>query len=142
MFRLVCDQEIRCSKSKHILKNWLVIVLMPGQSPLFVWLFKGQQHQFSSVAQSCLTLCDPMDCSMPGFPVHRQLLERTQIHVHRIGDVIQTSHPLLYPSPPAFNLSKHQGLFQWVSSSHQVTKVLEFPLQYQSSQRIFRTDCL
>ena len=68
--------------------------------------------QFSSVTQSCLTLCDLMDCSMPGLPVHHQLLELTQTHVHCIGDAIQPSHPLSSPSPPAFNLSQHQGLFQ------------------------------
>ena len=72
----------------------------------------GIVGQFSSVAQSCLTLCDPMDCSMPGFPVHHQLLELMQIHVHRVGDAIKPSHPLLSPSSPAFNLSQHQGLFQ------------------------------
>ena len=83
-----------------------------------------------------------MDCSMPGFPVHHQCPELTQTHVHRVGDAIQPSHPLLSPSPPAFNLSQHQGLFQWVSSSHQVAKVLEFQLQYQSFQGIFRTDFL
>ena len=80
----------------------------------------------SSVAQSCLTLCDPMDCSTPGFPVLYQLPELAQTHVHRVSDAIQPSHPLSSPSPPAFNLSQHQGLFQWVSSSHQVVKVLEF----------------
>ena len=80
--------------------------------------------QFSSVAQSCPTLCNPMDCNMPGFPVHHQLPELTQTHVHRVGDAIRTSHPPSSPSPPAFNLSQHQGLFQWVSSSHQVAKVL------------------
>ena len=68
--------------------------------------------QFSSVAQSCQTLCDPMDCSTPGFPVHHQLLELAQTHGHRVSDAIQPSHPLLSPSPPAFNLSQHQGLFQ------------------------------
>ena len=86
----------------------------------------------TSVAQSCPTLCDPMDCSTPGFLVHHQLLEFTQTHVHWVGDAIQPSHPLSSPSPPAFNLSQHQGLFQWVSSSHQVAKVLEFQLQHQS----------
>ena len=80
--------------------------------------------QFSSVAQSCLTLCDPTDCGTPGFPVHHQLLELTQTYVHWVGDAIQPSHSLLSPSPPAFNLSQHQGLFQWVSSLHQVAKVL------------------
>jgi len=95
--------------------------------------------QFSSVIQSCLTLCDPMDCSMPVFPFHHQLLEPTQTYVHWDGDAIQPSHPL---SPPTFNLPQHQGLFQWVSSSHQVAKVLEFLLQHQSFQWIFGTDFL
>ena len=90
--------------------------------------------QFSSVTQSCLTLCDPMDCSTPGFPVHHQLLGLTQTHVHWVRDAIQPSHPLSSPSPPVFNLSQHQGLFQWVSSSHQLAKVLEFQLQHQSFQ--------
>ena len=96
--------------------------------------------QFSSVSQSCLTLCDPMDFSIPGFPVHHQLPEPTLTHVHRVGNAIQPSHPLPSPSPSAFNLSQHQGLFWWVSSSHQVAKVLE--LQHQSFQWIFRTDFL
>ena len=73
----------------------------------------------SSLRQSCPTLCDPMDCSMPGFPVHYQLLEQfTQTHVHWVGDAVQSSHPLLSLSPPAFNISQHQGLFKWVSYSH------------------------
>ena len=94
----------------------------------------------SSVAQSCPTLCDPMDCSMPGFTVHHRLSELAQTHLHQIGDAIKTSHPLSSPFPPVFNLSQHQGLFQWVSSSHQV--VLEFQLQHQSFQWTFRTDFL
>ena len=98
--------------------------------------------QFSSVAQSCLTLCDSMDCSTLGFSVHHQLLELTQTHVHQAGDAIQQSHPLSSLSLPTFNLSQHQGLFQWVSSSHQVAKILEFELQHQSFQWIFRTDFL
>ena len=89
--------------------------------------------QFSSVAQSCPTLCDSMNCSMPGLPVHHQLLESTQTHVHWVGDAIQPSHPLSSPSSPALNLFQHQGLFKWVSSLHQVAKVLEFQLQHQSS---------
>ena len=76
--------------------------------------------QFSSVTQSCLTLCDPMNHSTLGLPVHHQLLEATQTHVHWVGDAIQPSHLLSSPSPPALNLSQHQGLFQWISSSHQV----------------------
>ena len=98
--------------------------------------------QFSSVAQSCMTLCDLMDCSMPVVTVRYQLLELAQAHVHRVGDTIQPSHPLLSLSPTAFNLSQHQGLFQWISSSHQVAKVLELQLQHQSFQWIFRTDFL
>ena len=97
---------------------------------------------FSSVAQLCLTLCDPMNCSMPGLPVDHQFLEFTQTHVHWVGDAIQLSHPLSSPSPPAFNLSQHQGLSQHVGSSHQVAKALEFKLQHQSFQWIFRTDFL
>ena len=80
--------------------------------------------QFTSVAQSCLTLWDPMDCSTPGFPVHHQLPELAQTHVHWISDAIQPSHPLSSLSPPAFKLSQNQGLFQWVSSSHQVNSKL------------------
>ena len=93
--------------------------------------------QFSSVTQSCPTLCDPMNCSMTVLPVHHQLLESTQTHVRWFSDAIQSSHPLSSSSPSAFNLSQHQGLFKWVSSSHQVAKVLEFQLQHQSFQWIF-----
>ena len=93
------------------------------------WAANFLSIQFSSVAQSCLTLCDPMDCSMPGFPVHHQLQEPTQTHVYCVGDAIQPSHPLSAPSAPAFNLSQHQGLFKWVNFLHQVAKVLEFQLQ-------------
>ena len=83
------------------------------------------RDQIRSVAQSCPTLCDPMNRSTPGLPVHHQLPEFTQTHVHRVSDAIQPSHPLSSPSPPAPNPSQHQGLFQWVNSSHQVAKVLE-----------------
>ena len=105
-----------------------------------IWPFS-----FSSVPQSCPTLCNPMDCCMPGLPVHYQLPELPQIHVHQVGDAIQPTHPLSSPSPPAFNLSQHWGLFRWVSSSHQVAKVLE--LQHQSFQEYsglisFRIDWL
>ena len=93
-----------------------------------------------SVTQSCPTLCDPMDCSMPGSPVLHYLLELAQTHVHWIDDAIQQSHTLSSPSPPAFNLSWHQGLFQWVSSLHQMAKVLE--LQYQPFQWIVWVDIL
>ena len=101
------------------------------------------EPQFSSVTQLCPTLCDPMNCGRPGLPVHHQLPEFTQIHVHQVGDAIQPSHPLssllLLPSPL---VSQHQGLFHWVSSSHQVAKVLEVQLQHQSFQWIPRTDLL
>ena len=89
---------------------------------------------FSSVALLCLTLCDPIDCSTPSLPVHHQLLELTQTHFHWVSDAIQPSHPLSSPSPPAPNPSQHQDLFQWVGSSHQVAKLLEFQLQHQSFQ--------
>ena len=85
--------------------------------------------QFISVTQSCLTLCDLMNCSTPGLPVHHHLPEFTQNHVHRVSDAIQPSHPLSSPSP-APNLSQHQSLFQCVNSSHEVAKVLEFQLQH------------
>ena len=100
-------------------------------SPLSVTL---SSVQFSSVAQSCPTLCSPMNCSMPGLPVHHQLPEFTQTHIHRVGDAIQPSHPLSSPSPPAPNPSQNQSLFQGVNSSHEVAKVLEFQLQHQSFQ--------
>ena len=98
--------------------------------------------QFSSAQFShsvCPTLCNPMNCSTPGLPVHHQPPELTQTHVHWVGDAIQPSHPLSFPSPPAFHFSQHQGFFKWHSSLHQVAKVLEFQLQHQSFQWIFRT---
>ena len=121
-------------------RNWtgvpvLQAVSLPAELPgkaIFI-------YQFS---QSCLTLCDPMNCSTPGLPVHHQLLEFTQTHVHWVRDAIHPSHPLLAPSPPAPNPSQHQGLFQWVNSSHEVAKVLEFQLQHQSFQWTLRTDLL
>ena len=91
-------------------------------------------------AKSCLTLCDPMDCSTPGFSVPHHLQEFAQVHVHWFSVSIQPSHPLLLSSPSAFNPSQYQGLFQWVSCLHQVAKVLEF--QHQSFKRVFRVDLL
>ena len=104
----------------------------------------GHRHsvQFSSVDQSYPTFCNPMDWSTPGFPVYHQLPELAQTHVQWVGDAIQPSHPLSFPSPPALNLSQLQGFFQWVSSSHEVAKGLELQLQPQSFQWIFRTDFL
>ena len=122
--------------SQSIWHDWSDLACM------HIYVFRDK-NQFSSVTQSCLTLCNPMDCGIPGLPVHCQLPEFTQTHVHWISDAIQPFHPLSSPSPPAFNLSQHQGLFQWVSSLHQVAKVLEFQLQHQSFQLIcFRRDWL
>ena len=98
--------------------------------------------QFSSVTQSCPTLCDPMNPGTPGLPVHHQLPEFTQTHVHWVGDDIQPSYPLLSPSSPVPNPSPHQGLFQWVNSLHEVAKVLKFQLQHQSFQWTPRTGLL
>ena len=100
------------------------------------------QVQFSSVAQSCPTLCNPMNRSTPGLPVHHQLPEFTQTHVHQLSDAIQPSYSLSSPSPPAPNPSQHQTLFQWVNSSHEVAKVLELQLQHHSFQRNPRADFL
>ena len=101
-----------------------------------------RSDQIRSFAQSCLTLCDPMNHSTPGLPVHHQLTEFTQTRVHWIGDATQLYHPLLSPSPPALNPSQHQSLFQWVNSSHEVAKVLEFQLQHHSFHRNPRADLL
>ena len=105
------------------------------------------QTQFRSVAQSCPILYDPMDCSTPGLPVHHQLPEFTQTHLHLVSDAIQPSHPLLSPSPPAFNLSQHQGLFKWVSSLHQWWKYWRFSFSISPSNEYsglisFRMDWL
>ena len=91
---------------------------------------------------SCVWLCNPMDCSTQGFPVLHYLPELAQTHVHWVSDAIQPSHPLSSPSPLALNLFQHQGLFQWVGSSHQVAKVLDLQLQYWSFQWISRVDFL
>ena len=108
----------------------------------FFTIWATSSVQFSSATQSCPTLCSPINHSTPGLPVHHQLREFTQTHVHRVGDVIQPSHPLLSPSPPAPNPSQHQGLFQWVNSLREVAKVLEFQLQHHSFQWTPRTDLL
>ena len=107
-----------------------------------MWWFYFTYCYYCSATQSCLTLCDPMGCSMPGSSILHYLLEFAQIHVHWVGYVIQPTHPLPPPSPSALNLSQHWGLFQWVSSWHQVAKVLELQLQHQSFQWIFRIDFL
>ena len=124
---------------REILTDWIIII--KGEPLKFPPLSSNPTYlaevssvlsttsvQFSSVAQSCLTLCNPMNCRTPGLPVHHQLPEFTQTHVHWVSDAIQPSHPLSSPSPPAPNPSQHQRLFQWVNSSHEVAKVLEFQL--------------
>ena len=111
------------------LAGWFFTTEQPGKHTVALWC--------CSVTQSCPTFWGPMDCSTPGFPVLHYLPEFAQTHVHWVGDAIQPSHPLLSPSPPALNLSQHQGLFQWVSSAHQVAELLE--LQLQSFEWIFRT---
>ena len=114
-----------------------------------IWpnIFSGESFPFlfqsiQLVDQSCPSLCDSMDRTRPGIPLHHQFLDYsiTQTHVHGVSGAIQPSQPLSPTSPPTFNLSQHQGLFKYVSSSHQVARVLEFQLQHQSFQRIFRTD--
>ena len=111
---------------------WCVYFICPHAAIMYslgIRPFSTYFHlQFSSVAQSSPTLCDPMNRSTPGLPVHHQLPEFTQTHVHWVSDTIQPSHPLSSPSPPAPNPSQHQSLFQWVNSSHEVAQVLEFQL--------------
>ena len=113
----------------------------------FKEVIKVRWCNISSVSQSCLTLCDPTDYSTPGFPAHHQLPELAQTHVHWVGNAIEPVPPLLSPSPPSLNLSQHQGLFQLVSSSNEVTKVLELQLQHNEFNKYsglisFRTDWL
>ena len=137
--------EFYCLQFLHI-----NIVVFPKNSPEFVPPLikannsknKCNENLFSSVAQLCPTHCDSMDCSMPGFPVHHQLPEFAQTHVHWVGDATQPPHRLSSPAPPAFNLLQYQDLFQWVSSLHQVADVLELQFQHQSFQWIFRVDFL
>ena len=123
------------------LKTW------PAQFPVVPWQeeVKASQFssvQFSSVAQSCLTLCDPMNRSMPGLPVHHQLPEFTKTYVHWVSDAIKPSHPLSSPSPPAPNPSQHQSLFQWVNSSQRWPKYWSFSFSIipsKASHRLLKT---
>ena len=121
------------------------IRVFSNESALHIRWPKDRSFSFnirpSDVTQLCPTLCNPIDYNMSGFPVHHQLPELAQTHVHWVSDANQPSHPLSSTSP-AFILSQHQGLFQWVSSSHQVAKLLELHFQHQSFQWIFRTDFL
>ena len=123
------------ARSRTLVAPWLIGVFVPTPgikpvSPASAGRFltpgpPGKLQLASSVAQSCLTLCDPMDCSSPGFLVHHQRPELAQTHVHQVGDAIQPSNPLSSSFPPAFNLSQLQGLFQWVDPLHQVATGLE-----------------
>ena len=126
-----CDEEKKMVLSRTPLNK---DVNIPFYMALKSLVTSATKVQFSSVTQLCLTLCNLMDCSMSGLPVHHQLPELAQTHVHRVSDAIQPSHPLSSPSLPTFNLFQHRGLFQGVSSLHQVAKVLEFQLQHQSFQ--------
>ena len=132
---------VNCSLDNYV-ERWILTLPFGNLHSKQYAKINKYSVQFHSVTQSCLTLCDPMNRSMPGLPVHHQLLEITQTHVHRVGDGIQPPHPLLSPSPPAPNPSQHQGLFKWVSSLHEVAKELEFQLQHQSFQWTPRTDLL
>ena len=107
----------------HHLSYWHLFSILKIIYNLFIWGYSLESFHFSSVTQSCPTLCNPMNYSTPCLPVHHQLPESIQTHVCRVGDAIHPSHPLPSPSPPALNLSQHQGLFKWVSSSHQVAKI-------------------
>ena len=152
---------IRDMPDEHFLLVWSELMSLIPTGPVFWKQVAGMLHQiqlpvslqmgvtvnytihcccYFSVAKLCPTLCDPMDCIMPGFPVLHYLSEFAQIHVHWVSDAIQLSHPLSSPYPLAFNLSQYQSLFQRVSSSHQMAKVLE--LQHQSFQWIFRVNFL
>ena len=122
-------------------KIWTLFLRGKKLKDLIRQLIGISSVQFSSVTQSCPTLCNPVNCST-GLPVHHKLLEFAQTHAHWVDDAIQPSHPLSSPSPPAPNPPQHQGLFQWVNSSHEVAKVLEFQLQHQSFQWTPRTDLL
>ena len=124
------------------IENKFMVKKMEGEQIRRINIYTFSSVQFSSVTQSCPTLCNPMNLSTSGLPVHHHLPEFTQTHVHRVSDAIQPSHPLSSPFPPAPNPSQHQNLFQWVNSSHEVAKVLEFQLQHQSFQWTPRADLL
>ena len=144
-FHIYLPHFISFSRGSSRPRDWTCVSCIAGRF-LTNWATREAVFitsvQFSWVSQSCPTLWNPINHSMPGLPVQHKLLEFTQTHVHWVSDAIQPSHPLPSPSPPAPNLSQNQGLFKWVSSSHQVAKVLEFQLQHQSYQWTPRTDLL
>ena len=140
-----------CEWKFFIVFDGLIVFTFTFCIPLYMCLFCffGISHKIFSIDEFSVQslsrvqlFADPMNCSMPGLPVRHQLPKFTQSHLHWVSDGIQPSHPLSSPSPPALNLSQHQGLFKWVSSSHHVAKVLEFQLQHQSFQWTLRTNFL
>ena len=153
LLRFMSTESVMLSKPSHLLLFCSHFAFDLSQQ-LFQWVSSLHQvvkvHELQhqslqricccSVAQSSLTLCDPMDCSMPGFSVLHYLPELAQTHAHWVDDAVQLSHPLSSPSPPALNLSQNQGLFQWVSFLHQVAKVLQLQFQHQFFQWIFRVN--
>ena len=145
MWQREVSKSNRCRRGRKLVM-FLVSPLENGGHGVYTQKFGNPlKSQFSFVQFShsvASDSSDPMHCSTPGFPVHRQLPKLVQTHVHWVGDAIQSSHPLSSPSPPAFNLSQHQGLLQWISSLHQVAKVLKLQLQHLSFQWIFRTGFL
>ena len=149
-WKLLWKTNVSCSIHQHFPKR-KEAASFPSPTPrggeeVLASIREGMDNpssvQFSSVAQSCPTIWDPMNRSTPGLPVHHQLPEFTQTHVHQVRDAIQPSHPRSSPSPPAPNPSQHQNLFQWVNSLHEAGKVLEFQLQHHSVQRNPRADLL
>ena len=141
VWSLILEDTTCCRATKPEHHSYWACALEPG-SKYWTHVLQLRKPTHPRTLQSCPTLCHPMDCSMPGLSVYHQLPEFTQTHVHRVGDAIQPSHPLLSPSPPVPNPSQHQSLFQWVTSSHEVAKVLEFQLQHHSFQRTPKTDLL
>ena len=147
-WKQVCQKKKKktsVSSKYFIQKDQLSKCVIIFLSDCYVLNFVSPTHRFICyclVTKLCLTLCDPLDWSMPGFPVLHYLLEFVQTHVHWVSGTIQPSHLLSSPSLLALNLPQHQSLFQWVGSSHQMAKVLELQLQYQSFQWKFRVDFL
>ena len=146
LIRVICSgHSFLCSVQLQQMIAYFTVWVMC--TALMIMYFNPSYDQFSPVSQSYPTLCNPMDCSAPGLPVHHQLPGLAQTHVHWVSDAIQPSHPLSSPSPPAFNLSQCQGLFQWVSSLHQVAKVMSFSFNISLSNECaglvsFRMDWL